>query len=79
MGRGPADATSSLSPAAMKPALTPVSARGRLRAAVARRTAGGDNLDPGRPVAYGFGWFLDPWRGHAAHVAPRLDRRASAP
>jgi CubicO group peptidase (beta-lactamase class C family) len=24
---------------------------------------GGDNLFPGRPVAYGFGWFLDPWRG----------------
>ena len=22
---------------------------------------GGDNLFPGRPVAYGFGWFLDPW------------------
>jgi len=25
---------------------------------------GGDNLAPGRPVAYGFGWLLDPWRGH---------------
>ena len=25
---------------------------------------GGDNLFPGRPVAYGFGWFLDPWQGH---------------
>jgi CubicO group peptidase (beta-lactamase class C family) len=25
---------------------------------------GGDNLAPGRPVAYGFGWFTDPWRGH---------------
>ena len=24
---------------------------------------GGDNLAPGQPVAYGFGWFLDPWRG----------------
>lgn len=24
--------------------------------------AGGDNLFPGRPVAYGFGWFVDPWR-----------------
>jgi CubicO group peptidase (beta-lactamase class C family) len=24
---------------------------------------GGDNLFPGRPVAYGFGWFLDPWQG----------------
>ena len=26
---------------------------------------GGDNLNPGKPVAYGFGWFLDPYRGHA--------------
>ena len=26
--------------------------------------AGEDNLAPGQPVAYGFGWFLDPWRGH---------------
>ena len=25
----------------------------------------GDNLFPGRPVAYGFGWFTDPWQGHA--------------
>jgi CubicO group peptidase (beta-lactamase class C family) len=25
---------------------------------------GGDNLAPGRPVAYGFGWFTDPWQGH---------------
>ena len=24
---------------------------------------GGDNLNPGKPVAYGFGWFLDPYRG----------------
>jgi CubicO group peptidase (beta-lactamase class C family) len=22
-----------------------------------------DNLHPGKPVAYGFGWFLDPYRG----------------
>ncbi len=27
--------------------------------------AGEDNLNPGKPVAYGFGWFLDPYRGHA--------------
>jgi CubicO group peptidase (beta-lactamase class C family) len=26
---------------------------------------GGDNLDPGKPVAYGFGWFLDPYAGRA--------------
>jgi len=25
---------------------------------------GGDNLYPGKPVAYGFGWFLDPYKGH---------------
>jgi CubicO group peptidase (beta-lactamase class C family) len=24
-----------------------------------------DNLDPGGPVAYGYGWFLDPYEGHA--------------
>jgi CubicO group peptidase (beta-lactamase class C family) len=22
-----------------------------------------DNLNPGKPVSYGFGWFLDPWAG----------------
>jgi CubicO group peptidase (beta-lactamase class C family) len=22
-----------------------------------------DNLAPGKPVSYGFGWFLDPWKG----------------
>ncbi len=26
---------------------------------------GEDNLNPGKPVAYGFGWFLDPYEGHA--------------
>lgn len=24
-----------------------------------------DNLAPGKPVSYGFGWFLDPYNGHA--------------
>ena len=28
-----------------------------------------DNLHPGKPVAYGFGWFLDPFEGPPAHVA----------
>jgi CubicO group peptidase (beta-lactamase class C family) len=23
-----------------------------------------DNLHPGKPVSYGFGWFLDPYQGH---------------
>lgn len=27
--------------------------------------AGDDNLAPGNPVSYGFGWFLDPYQGHA--------------
>jgi CubicO group peptidase (beta-lactamase class C family) len=26
---------------------------------------GGDNLNPGKPVAYGFGWFLDAYRGRS--------------
>jgi len=26
---------------------------------------GGDNLNPGKPVAYGFGWFLDPYQGRS--------------
>jgi CubicO group peptidase (beta-lactamase class C family)/rhodanese-related sulfurtransferase len=25
---------------------------------------GEDNLAPGKPVSYGFGWFLDPYEGH---------------
>jgi len=52
-----------LSAEEMKPALVP------------RRLANGqptlwpveandDNLYPGRPVSYGFGWFLDPYQGH---------------
>ena len=51
-----------VSPGAMKPALTPV----RLDDGSEPRwpsDAGGDNLDPGGPVSYGFGWFLDPWKG----------------
>ncbi|MGI8743308.1 MAG: serine hydrolase domain-containing protein [Bryobacteraceae bacterium] len=28
-------------------------------------TPGDDNLNPGKPVSYGFGWFLDPYKGHA--------------
>jgi CubicO group peptidase (beta-lactamase class C family) len=50
-----------LSAEEMKPALVPV------RLADGRPTlwpvdANDDNLHPGKPVAYGFGWFLDPWR-----------------
>ncbi len=52
-----------LSVAEMTPALTPV----RLADGSQPRwpeEPGGDNLFPGRPVAYGFGWFLDPWQAH---------------
>jgi CubicO group peptidase (beta-lactamase class C family) len=51
-----------LSETEMQPALLPA----KLADGSATRwptTPGGDNLDPGRPVAYGFGWFLDPWQG----------------
>ena len=54
-----------VSPAAIKPALTP----GTLADGSAPRwppgLRSGDNLAPGETVAYGFGWFLDPWRGRA--------------
>lgn len=28
-------------------------------------TPGDDNLDPGKPVSYGFGWFLDPYQNRS--------------
>jgi CubicO group peptidase (beta-lactamase class C family) len=28
------------------------------------KEANDDNLHPGKPVSYGFGWFLDPYQGH---------------
>lgn len=46
----------------MKPALTAV----RLAdgsATMWPAAPGDDNLNPGKPVAYGFGWFLDPYNG----------------
>jgi CubicO group peptidase (beta-lactamase class C family) len=52
-----------LSAEEMKPALTPV----RLADGSEPHwpsEVGGDNLAPGKPVSYGFGWFLDPYRGH---------------
>ena len=42
-----------LSTAEMQPALTPV-----------QPTAGPSKSDDGQAVSYGFGWFLDPYRGH---------------
>ena len=53
-----------LSAAEMAPALTPA----RLADGSAPKwpaTPGDDNLNPGQPVSYGFGWFLDPYEGHA--------------
>jgi len=52
-----------LSAAEMAPALAPV----RLNDGSEPHwptEANGDNLHPGKPVSYGFGWFLDPYNGH---------------
>jgi CubicO group peptidase (beta-lactamase class C family) len=52
-----------LSPGATKAALDPATLPdGTLPRWPAGET-GGDNLAPGERVAYGFGWFLDPWKG----------------
>ena len=54
-----------LIPAAeMQPALTPAVLAGGL-ATHWPREANEDNLAPGKPVSYGFGWFLDPYQGRA--------------
>jgi len=53
-----------LGEAEMQPSLTPV----RLAdgsATLWPAAPGDDNLNPGKPVAYGFGWFLDPYAGRA--------------
>jgi len=42
-----------LSEAEMRPALTPVQLSG-----------GSAKFESGEPVSYGFGWFLDPYKGH---------------
>jgi CubicO group peptidase (beta-lactamase class C family) len=52
-----------LSKAEMAPALTPVRLAGGSEPHWPKAEPGGDNLFPGRPVAYGFGWFLDPVEG----------------
>ena len=38
---------------------------------------GDDNLNPGKPVSYGFGWFLDPVQRPRTHVALRHHARIS--
>ena len=52
-----------LSPGAAKPAFEPVTLADGTRPRWPAGAAGGDNLAPGERVAYGFGWFLDPWKG----------------
>jgi CubicO group peptidase (beta-lactamase class C family) len=52
-----------LSAAEMEPALTPVKLAGG-REPHWPAEADGDNLAPGKPVSYGFGWFLDSYPGH---------------
>ena len=52
-----------VSPAAMKPALTPVTLADGSTPRWPQGPVSGDNPAPGEAVAYGFGWFLDPWRG----------------
>ncbi|HET6899339.1 MAG TPA: serine hydrolase domain-containing protein, partial [Vicinamibacteria bacterium] len=52
-----------LSKAEMAPALTPVRLADGSEPHWPKAEPGGDNLFPGRAVAYGFGWFLDPVEG----------------
>jgi CubicO group peptidase (beta-lactamase class C family) len=47
----------------MQPALTPAKlANGK--PTLWPTAPNDDNLHPGKPVSYGFGWFLDPYQGH---------------
>jgi len=50
-----------LSEAEMRPALTPVRLNDGSQPAWPLE-ANDDNLHPGKPVSYGFGWFLDPYQ-----------------
>ena len=53
-----------LSEAEMQPALSPVRlADGSQPKWPAERETSSDNLHPGQPVFYGFGWFVDPYKG----------------
>ena len=53
-----------LSPEEMRAALIPVTLAGGAAPHWPQET-NDDNLAPGKPVAYGFGWFLDPFQGRA--------------
>ena len=52
-----------LSEKEMQPALTPVKLNDGSEPHWPTEP-NGDNLHPGKPVSYGFGWFLDPYKGH---------------
>jgi len=67
-----------LSEVEMAPALTPVRLADGSEPRWPEGEQGGDNLFPGRPVAYGFGWFLDPWqaRKRAWHYGDTMGFRA---
>jgi CubicO group peptidase (beta-lactamase class C family) len=54
-----------LSKTEMAPALTAVRLSDGSEPRWPEGGEGGDNLFPGKAVAYGFGWFLDDWNGHA--------------
>ncbi|HYL64805.1 MAG TPA: serine hydrolase domain-containing protein [Candidatus Methylomirabilis sp.] len=54
-----------LSAAEMQPALTPAKLASGSPTLWPQAQASDDNLHPGKPVAYGFGWFLDPFGRHA--------------
>ena len=49
----------------MKPALTPATLVNGSPTLWPQAQPSDDNLHPGKPVSYGFGWFLDPYNGHA--------------
>jgi len=53
-----------LSETEMQPALTPVKLNDGSEPHWPKEP-NGDNLHPGKPVSYGFGWFLDPYSGQA--------------
>lgn len=47
----------------MQPALTPLKLNDGSQPHWPKE-ANDDNMHPGKPVSYGFGWFLDPYNGH---------------
>ena len=53
-----------LSEKEMLPALTPVTLADGSEPHWPRAVDSSENLAPGKPVSYGYGWFLDPFEGH---------------